>query len=168
MQHLAGKAILFVCTAEATETYGVKHLCSGLHPGIDGGIHSMNVLWNNYGNEENWGILLVDAYNVLNDLNCMVILWHVHHIWPSGTCYLFNTYRYWKILVIRGGTNIHSKEGVTQGDPLAMLLYALGVLPIIEHLEKYCKDDDDCNCCLLLLLQVWYADESADAGYLQT
>mmetsp|Transcript_5227 Transcript_5227/g.7776 ORF Transcript_5227/g.7776 Transcript_5227/m.7776 type:complete len:169 (+) Transcript_5227:2704-3210(+) len=124
----------------------------------------MNNMWMDYGDKEGWGILLVDARNTFKEVNQMALLWHVQHIWPSGSRYTFDTYCHWKILVVRNGTNLYIKEGVTQGDPLAMVLYALGVLPIIEHLEQYCKDDTT-NLCLLFLIQIWYADDSAFAGY---
>eukprot|EP00957_Ditylum_brightwellii_P131615 10037849-Ditylum_brightwellii.AAC.1 len=83
----------------------------------------------------------------------MAMLWHVRHVWPSGCRYAFNTYRHWKILVVRGGKCLYSKEGVTQGGPLAMILYALGVLPIIDHLAKFCNDDEESQLRLLFLLQ---------------
>eukprot|EP00957_Ditylum_brightwellii_P202344 15329753-Ditylum_brightwellii.AAC.1 len=67
------------------------------------------------------------------------------------------------MLVVRGGTNIHSKYGVMQDDPFAMVLYALGVLSVIEHLQKYCKCNDN-NFGLLFMLQIWYADDSAYAS----
>eukprot|EP00957_Ditylum_brightwellii_P190563 14506535-Ditylum_brightwellii.AAC.1 len=59
-QRCVGKALLFVCGNEAAETCGAKQLCRGLRSGIEGGIHAMSDLWDNYGEEDGWGILLVD------------------------------------------------------------------------------------------------------------
>ena len=46
-----------------------------------------------------------------------------------------------------------SREGVTQGDPLAMAFYAIATIPLIEKLRQD-------------TLQVWYADDAAGAGKL--
>ena len=51
-------------------------------------------------------------------------------------------------------TLLLSKEGVTQGCPLGMILYAIGLLPLIElawDLE-------------LKALQAWFADDSVACG----
>ena len=47
----------------------------------------------------------------------------VRHEWTSGAQFTFNCYCHWATLVARdirdgSGHFLHSKEGVTQGDPL--------------------------------------------------
>ena len=68
------------------------------------------------------------------------MLWAVRHEWPSGAHFAFNCYRHWATLVIRAGNGtghlLHRKEGVTQGDPLAMIIYGLGILPLICDLPS--------------------------------
>ena len=49
---------------------------------------------------------------------------------------------------------ILSKEGVTQGDPLAMALYGISLLPLAEIMPKRFPD----------VLQPWYADDAAMQG----
>ena len=69
------------------------------------------------------------------------MLWSVRHEWPSGAHFEFNCYRPWATLVIRAGYGtgnfFHSKEGVTQGDTLAMIAYGPVILPLIQEIRTY-------------------------------
>ena len=48
-----------------------------------------------------------------------------------GSRFFFNIYRGYAISILKGTTDhILSKEGVTQGDPLSMLMYTIAVLPL--------------------------------------
>ena len=69
------------------------------------------------------------------------MLWAVRHEWPGGAQFTFNCYHHWAMLVVRNtmdrsGHFLHSKEGVTQGDPLAMIAYDIGVLLFIRDLRR--------------------------------
>ena len=69
------------------------------------------------------------------------MLWAVRHEWPGGAQFTFNCYRHWATLVARNtldgsGHLFHRKEGVTQGDLLAMITYVIGVLPLIRDLRR--------------------------------
>ena len=52
------------------------------------------------------------------------------------------------------GHFLHSKEGVTEGDPLAMIVYGIGVLPLIRNLRR-----DHPH-----VTQPWYADDAGAGG----
>ena len=106
---------------------------------IEGAIHVMRVLWEEHQTEEDWGFLLIDARKAFNEENRTAMLWAVWHEWPSGAQFPFNCYRHRDTLVVRdmgdgSGHFLHSKEGVTQGDPLAMIAYGIGVLSLIREL----------------------------------
>ena len=63
-----------------------------------------------------------------------------------------NTYKS-DINLFCGDENFLSSEGATQGDPLAMVMYAIAVVPLINHLYS-------------LADQIWYADDAAECGSL--
>ena len=87
------------------------------------------------------------------------MLWAVRHKWPSGAQFTFNCYCHWATLVVMNtedgsGHFLHSKEGVNQGDPLAMIFYGIGVLPLIRDLRR-----DHPH-----VMQPWYADDAGAGG----
>jgi hypothetical protein len=71
-------------------------------------------------------ILLVDATNGFNELGRKAMLWTVRHRWANGARFSYNCYRHSAQLLLRwcGGDCeiILLREGVTQGDPLSMVL----------------------------------------------
>ena len=52
------------------------------------------------------------------------------------------------------GHFLHSKEDVTQGDPLAMIAYGIWVLPLIRDLRRAHPR----------VTQPWYADDAGAGG----
>ena len=61
------------------------------------------------------------------------------HLWLSGALLILNFYRHWSSLVFWYGngiaSSVHSREGVTQGDPLDMVAYGIGILSLIKNLK---------------------------------
>ena len=87
------------------------------------------------------------------------MLWAVRHEWPGGAQFTFNCYRHWDTLVVRNtsdgsGHFLHSKEGVTQGDPLVMIAYGIGVLPLMWDLRRAHPR----------VTHPWYADDAGAGG----
>ena len=74
---------------------------------------------------------------------------------PSFARILINSYRKDSKLYI-DGSYILSQEGTTQGDPLAMPMYALGTVPLIQQLADF------------KVSQMWYADDASAGGSLQS
>ena len=99
------------------------------------------------------GTTLVDARNGFNELSRLAMLWTVRHRWPAGARFVLNCYRHWAQLVIRqqGGDPIilHSREGVTQGDPLSMVVYGVALVPLAEIIRAADKE----------VLAPFYADD---------
>ena len=117
----------------------------------------MNELFDaNLSNSSGWGVLLIDASNAFNSLNRISMLLHVRKLWLRCARFVFNTYRGWPVLVMRGMSDyILSKEGVAQGDPLSMYVYAIGTLPLIQSLQSPHS-----------WTQLWYADDASAGGLL--
>ena len=77
-------------------------------------------------------------------------------LWPHCSRFVFNNYQGWATLVLRNSNeNLYSTEGVTQGDPLSMFLYAVGTLPLIQSLKGVGS-----------YVQIWYADDASACGSL--
>ena len=88
------KCLLKVAGSEAKSACGTTQLVGGLEAGIEGAIHAMRVLWEEHRKDEDWGFLLIDARNALNEDNRTAMLWAVRHEWPSGAQFTFNCYRH--------------------------------------------------------------------------
>jgi len=74
-------------------------------------------------------------------------LHNIHFTCPPLAITLTNVYREPSCLFIEG-EYILSEEGTTKGDPLAMAMYALSTVPLINKLEG-------------LATQVWFTDDAA-------
>ena len=81
--------------SESINACQYAQICAGLKEVIDGVIHGVKYIWGNNSFTKNWGFLLVDTKNAFNEINGIGILWKVHHLWPSGSHFVFNCCCHW-------------------------------------------------------------------------
>ena len=113
------------------EASGSLQLRAGRKAGSEAATHAMNTVFEA---DDTDAVLLIDASNAFNALNRATALHNIPILCPVIAVYAINTYRKSARLFITGGKEIVSAEGTTQGDPLAMGLYALSVQPLITRL----------------------------------
>ena len=148
-RRIISKAILAIIKPEIQEAAGTLQLCAGQEAGCEAAcaVHALSRI---YQDEDTQGALLVDASNAFNNLNRKAALHNIQVLCPSLAKILINTYRIDTELFIDKATLL-SMEGTTQGDPLAMAMFALATVPLINNVSPKPK-------------QVWYADDAAAAG----
>ena len=153
-RRIIAKAILFIIKGDIQEAAGSQQLCAGQIAGIEAAVHSMRSIFSNDSTE---AVLLVDASNAFNSLNRQAALLNIRHTCPPLATILINTYRDPSEQFVDGQT-LWSEEGTTQGDPLAMPMYALATLPLINLLSQESQDTK----------HVWYADDATVSGSLES
>lgn len=146
---IIAKAVLCVVKPDIQEVSGCLQMCGGQISGIEAAVHTVRTTFDL---EDTEAVLLVDATNAFNSLNRQVALHNIRRLCPSLATILINTYRAPTELFVDGDT-LFSQEGTTQGDPLAMPMYALATIPLIKKLKGHSK-------------QIWYADDAAAIGKL--
>ena len=146
-RRIISRAILATLKDEIQTVAGPLQLCAGQEAGCEAAIHTM---WQVFETPEVEATIIVDASNAFNTLNRQNALRNIQRLCPSLATVLINTYCEDVQLHIDGETLL-SQEGTTQGDPLAMAMYAIGILPLIHRLKEES------------VKQVWYADD-ATAG----
>ena len=111
---------------------GTIQLCAGQDAGCEAAVYAMERV---FAEEDTEAMILVDASNAFNCLNRQVTLRNnCEMVCPALSYILINTYRNNSQLFVDGQC-ILSKEGTTQGDPLAMEMYAIGTQPLVRRLD---------------------------------
>ena len=150
-RRIVSKAILTVIRDDLQDAAGSTQLCAGQIAGVEAAIHFMRSCLTS---DDTEAVLMVDASNAFNSLNRECALHNIRYVCPSIATVLINTYRRATELFV-GDSTLLSTEGTTQGDSLAMPMYAMATVPLINHLNTSSNAK-----------QVWYADDSSAAGTL--
>ena len=78
--------------------------------------------------------IIVEAHYGFNYLILLVILWTVQYCLPAGTRFTFNYYKIGRIFFCVGqgvpSVTLLRQEGVTQGDPLSIILYIITLVAL--------------------------------------
>ena len=146
-RRIIAKSILMVIKGDIQDAAGTLQLCAGQISGSEAAVHAVRSAFED---DDTEAVLLVDATNAFNSLNRKIALHNIRSLCPALSTILINTYRSDSDLFVDGDV-IHSSEGTTQGDPLAMPMYAVATKPLIVKTKNEAK-------------QVWFADDAAAMG----
>ena len=146
-RRIIAKAVLRITGGDIQDATGSVQLAGGQIAGVEAAIHAVR---EKFLQDETEAALLVDASNAFNSLNRNTSLHNIRFLCPALSTILINSYRAPTELFIDGEVLL-SQEGTTQGDPLAMPMYALATILLIKSLPESVS-------------QVWYADDATALG----
>ena len=129
-RRLIAKSVLCLVKDDVLQAADPIQLCAGQPSGCEASVHAMRAAFDSPHTE---AVLQVNATNAFNCLNRQTALRNISIICPFFAGILINTYRVNSLLYI-DGDYILSQEGTTQGNPSAMPMYPLGVVPLIWQL----------------------------------
>ena len=119
--------VAHIVKKDMKQAAGPLQLSAGHESGCEAAIHALNEIFSSLDID---GALLIDASNASNNLNREVPLQNISVLCPLLATILINTYQS-DIQMFISGETILSKEGTTQGDPLAMAMFAIASAPLI-------------------------------------
>ena len=125
LRRIAGKAVVSIIREDILLSVGSLQVCAGHEAGCEAAVHAMR---NIFDEQETEAVLLIDAANAFNSVNRNVFLHNINVICPAIAIYVNNCYSLPSRLFIIGGCEIKSSEGTTQGDPIAMAVYAIAII----------------------------------------
>jgi hypothetical protein len=136
LRRIIGKAVTTILKKDLRDVAGGLQLCVGHEGGAEAGIHGMREI---FLEDDTQGLIQVDAENAFNTINRKVLIHNISYLCPEIATYVLNCYAIPARLFVSGGLEIKSLEGTTQGDPVAMPIYAIGILPLMNRI----KDNSD-------------------------
>ena len=151
LRRICGKVVMYSLREDIIKSCSNIQMCSGQRAGSEAAIHSMREVFES---EEAEAAILVDAANAFNSINRQALLHNINIVCPIFSCYVNNCYRTPARLFVIGGTEITSEEGTTQGDPLGMAIYAIGLTPLLDFIQSL----------ILEITMAAFADDITSAG----
>ena len=155
LRRIVGKTIVWSMKGEIIASVGALQTCAGHEAGCEALVHAMHQIFQD---EEIEAVFMIDAENAFNSVNRNVFLHNIKVVCPQIATFVTNCYQRPSRLFVLGGIEIRSKEGTTQGDPIAMAIYAIALIPLIYKLIAALKDENTS------IKNAAYADDLSAAG----
>ncbi|EDO42709.1 predicted protein [Nematostella vectensis] len=152
LRRIIGKCVTKVLKQDIVESSGSLQVCAGQKSGSEAAVHAV---YNLFQHEQTDAVMLVDASNAFNSVNRAAALHNIRVLCPTLAPFFIYPYRLPARLFVAGGKELVSAEGTTQGDPLAMSMYALSLQPLISQLQAATQVN-----------QCWFADDATGCGSL--
>ena len=152
LRRIVGKAVMSIVREDVLKTTGYQQLCAGQEAGAEVAVHAIREAYDDVGTE---AFIQIDAENAFNSINRLVLLQNIKILCPEFATFITNCYLKPARLFISNDKEILSKEGTTQGDPVAMAMYAIGLMPLLTSIFD------------LKVLQVAFAGDLTGSGKLE-
>ena len=152
LRRIIGKCVTRVAKSDVIDASGSLQVCAGLKSVNEAAIQAMR---NIYEADETDAVLLIDAFNAFNALNRSAALHNIRVLCPLIETYAISTYRQPARLFVLGGQELRSAESTTQGDPLAISMYAISLQLLITRLQLSSATKE-----------CWFADDATGSGSL--
>ena len=129
LRRITGKVTVSVLKKEVVSSAESPQACAGQEAGSGAAIHTVEKLFKEESTET---VLLVDATNtfnsnILDSINRKLYLHDISVLCLAISTFVTNCYATPARLFVIGGSEIKPNEGTTEGDPVAMAIYALGI-----------------------------------------
>ena len=108
-----------ILKSDVQSATGYIQLCSGQEAGCETAVHATHEMFED---EDSHGVIQIDASNGFNNIKILS---------PEISTFAINCYSKPSRLFITGGKELNSSEGTTQGDPISMAMYAIGIMPLM-------------------------------------
>ena len=153
IRRVIGKCVARVAKQDVINASGATQVCAGQKSGGEAAVHAMRSICQA---DETDAALSVDASNAFNSLIRATALNNIRVLCLLIATYVTNTYRVPARTFVVGCSELKSAEGTTQGDPLAMSVYAISLQLLISLLHNRSTAK-----------QCWFADDATGAGSLE-
>ena len=156
LRRITSKVVVSVLRKDAIASVGSLQVCAGHDAGCEAAVHAMHSIFDEENTE---AVLLIDAGNAFNAVNRKVFLHNVRIVCLEIATNVYNCYATSARLFIFGGSELKSEEGTTQGDPIAMTVYALATIPLLLMVLEITAQFPDNS-----VKMVGYADDFTAGG----